>query len=62
MLVVEAREIGRGRALAVDPDVLDRGLDDTGAIMDTVADYDSTLWISPAIEIIAWSTNTGWDN
>ncbi len=25
MLVVEAREIGRGRLLAVDPDVLDRG-------------------------------------
>ena len=32
MLVVEAREIGRGRLLAVEPDVLDRGRTGPGAI------------------------------
>ena len=31
-LVVEAREIGRGRLLAVEPDVLDRGRTGPGAI------------------------------
>ena len=33
MLVVEAREIGRGRLLAVEPDVLDRGRIGPGAIL-----------------------------
>lgn len=32
MLVVEAREIGRGRLLAVESDVLDRGLIGPGGI------------------------------
>lgn len=32
MLVVEAREIGRGWLLAVEPDVLDRCLTGPGAI------------------------------
>ena len=32
MLVVEAREIGRGRLLALEPDVLDRGRIGSGAI------------------------------
>lgn len=33
MLVVEAREIGRGRLLTVEPDVLDRGRAAQGAIV-----------------------------
>lgn len=33
MLVVEAREIGRWRLLAVEPDVLDRGRAAQGAIV-----------------------------
>ena len=33
MLVVEAREIGRGRLLAVEPDVLDRGRAGQGAML-----------------------------
>ena len=32
MLVVEAREIGRGRLLAVDPEVLERGRAGQGAM------------------------------
>jgi len=35
MLVVEARDIGRGRLLAVDPDVFDLALVGGGAIWKT---------------------------